>query len=457
MKNTMIVLNENRLLSLYYYSWSLITLHKALQISLGIILISYISLLHSVAIADPIPPGGRGQNIEVVGYTDAKGASPFKMSLFQDDDTWYMYTSNFFHRGWSIFDVTEPTDPKMVKFIEGPDNTSTWQIDIADNLMITSLDALPTSWGGDPDRPHSPDAVMIWSLDDPLNPKLLSSFTTGGGTHRNSYFGGPYMHLAANHPDYRGEMYMIVDITNPEKPFEAGRFEPGGMLKSDPEPYDGARLHGPADVRGDLAFLPFGGAGFIIADISDPTNIKEMSRLDFGPLFGPTFLSVHTTTPYLEKNLAIVNSEAIAEECQEALNFAGLVDISDLNQPRLLSQFPLPQPPEGEPLDYFCTHGGRFGPHNQNQLQHNPLVKNQDDLVYLTYFNGGLRIFDISSPRNPQEVGWFLPPDPSERRGPLPRGALALQSEDVLVDTRGYIYVSHKNQGIWILRHTGNN
>ena len=391
----------------------------------------------------------------MVGYVDAQGASPFKMSLLQDGDRWYMYTSNLFHRGWSIFDVTDPTDPKMLKFIEGPENTSTWQVDIADNLMITSLDALPESWDGDPDSPHASEAVLIWSLEDPLNPRQIGSFTSGGGTHRNGYFGGDYMHLAANHPDYRGEMYMIVDIGDPTNPVEAGRYQPGGLLKSDPEPYDRARLHGPADVRGDLAFLPFGGAGFIIADISEPANVEEIGRLDFSPPFGPAHLSVHTTTPYLERNLAIVNSEAIAEECQEALNFTGLVDISDMSQPRMISQFPVPQPPEGEPLDYFCTHGGRFGPHNQNQLQHNPLVKNQDDLVYLTYFNGGLRIYDISTSVNPQEVGWFLPPDPTERRGPLPRGALALQSEDVLVDIRGNIFVSHKNQGIWVLRYTG--
>ena len=29
------------------------------------------------------------------------------------------------------------------------------------------------------------------------------------------------------------------------------------------------------------------------------------------------------------------------------------------------------------------------------------------------------------------------------------------QSEDVLVDIRGNIFVSHKNQGIWVLRYTG--
>lgn len=412
-------------------------------------------VLAPLAAADPIPAGARGENIEAIGYVDAPNASPFKMTLLESDGRWYMYTSNLFHRGWTIFDVTDPTDPTMVKFIDGPDNTGTWQVDLADGLLIASLDRLSETWGGDPDQPYATDAVWIWSLDDPLNPEHIGTFTTGGGTHRNAYFGGDYMHLAANLPGYRGEVYMIVDISDPTNPREVGRFATEGMKEGDEAPYDLGRLHGPADVRGDLAFLPMGGSGFIVADISDPANIAELSRLDFGPLFGPTHLSVHTTTPYLERDLAIVNSEAIAEECNEALNFAGLVDIADLEAPRLISAFPLPQPPAGERPDYFCTHGGRFGPHNQNQLQHNPLVENQTDRVYLTYFNAGLRIYDISTPRNPQEVGWFVPPDPTVRRGPLPRGALALQSEDVLVDTRGNIFVSHKNQGIWVLRYTG--
>jgi hypothetical protein len=411
--------------------------------------------LSLAAAADPIPPGARSQNVEAIGYTDAPGASPFKLSIQRVGERWYLYTSNFFHRGWSIFDVTDPANPTPVKFIPGPANTATWQVDIADGIMVTGLDSLSRQWGGDPALGHAPEAVLLWSLADPVNPKQIGSFTSGGGTHRNGYFGGRYMHLAAGLPGYRGDIYMIVDISDPAHPREAGRFATAGQKETDPEPYDGARLHGPAEVRGDIGYLPFGGAGFIIANVSDPANIREISRLDFTPPFGPGNLAVHTTLPYLEKSLVLINSEAIAENCKEALNFAGIVDISDREHPRLMSQFPLPQPPAGEPADYFCTHGGRFGPHNQNELQHNPFVEKQGDRVYLTYFGGGLRIYDISTPVNPREVGWFLPPDPKVRRGPLPQGALAVQTEDVLVDTRGYIYISHKNQGIWILRYTG--
>jgi hypothetical protein len=88
-------------------------------------------------------------------------------------------------------------------------------------------------------------------------------------------------------------------------------------------------------------------------------------------------------------------------------------------------------------------------------LQHNPAVQQQDDLFYLTYFNAGLRIFDVSHARLPREIGWFMPPDPTVRLGPMPQGPLVTQTEDVLVDRRGNIFITDKNQGLWVLRYTG--
>ena len=108
----------------------------------------------------------------------------------------------------------------------------------------------------------------------------------------------------------------------------------------------------------------------------------------------------------------------------------------------------------GSPHKSFCEKGGRFGPHNVHQLYHNPFVEHSDRIVYLTYFNAGLRIVDIADARLPREVGYFVPPDPTRRYGTLPK-KLVVQSEDVLVDARGYIYLTEKNQGLWILQYTG--
>ena len=71
--------------------------------------------------------------------------------------------------------------------------------------------------------------------------------------------------------------------------------------------------------------------------------------------------------------------------------------------------------------------------------------------MYLTYFNAGLRVIDVSDPRLPREVASFVPPDPVKRRGILPR-TLVAQTEDVLVDARGFVYVTDKNHGVHILR-----
>jgi hypothetical protein len=88
-----------------------------------------------------------------------------------------------------------------------------------------------------------------------------------------------------------------------------------------------------------------------------------------------------------------------------------------------------------------------------NHHHHSPFTDHSDTRVYLTYFNAGLRIYDISDATQPKEVAWFVPPDPVRRYGPLPVGSLVEQTEDVLVDTRGYIYVTNKNQGLWILKY----
>ena len=132
-----------------------------------------------------------------------------------------------------------------------------------------------------------------------------------------------------------------------------------------------------------------------------------------------------------------------------------MIDIKDPAKPLMISILPRPVPPKGAPYADFCDKGGRFGPHNTNLEYHLPDVEKQADLIYLTYFNAGLRIFDIKNPRAPKEVAWFMPPPPIKRHGPLPYDKLVSQTEDVLVDTRGNIYITDKQWGVFVLRYTG--
>jgi hypothetical protein len=68
-------------------------------------------------------------------------------------------------------------------------------------------------------------------------------------------------------------------------------------------------------------------------------------------------------------------------------------------------------------------------PPKLNATFHGPAIISGDGKIAY-----GLRIYDIKNPRLPKEVGWFIPPTPTKRYGPLPYDKLVSQTEDVLVD-----------------------
>ena len=413
---------------------------------------------------DPLEVGGwEADNFEVVGYTDMDGHIPFKITMQGREGRWYLYGGNFWTRGWSITDVTDPARPELLRIIEAPgaaDNSSTVQMDWAGERMVVGLSAIGGGRDFDPSRPYA-GGFYIFDLEDPVDPRLLGHWESVG-THRNYYDDGQYVHATAEMEGYEGQIYVIVDVSDPTNPFEAGRWWGEGQHVAGGESFPegvGNSMHGPAMPVGDLVYLSYGNI-LAILDISDPTSPMEVGRLAFTPPFlGGALpgagISVHSVLPLPERGIAIVNSEAIAENCQEPLNHVSIVDISDPSNPTLISIFPVPEPPPGSPFSNFCEKGGRFGPHNLPNIPHSNAAHEQGDILFLTYFNAGVRAYDISNPRLPKEVGYFIPPDPFVRYGPLPRTRLVTQTQDVFVDRRGYIYITDRNHGVWILRYTG--
>jgi hypothetical protein len=358
-----------------------------------------------------------------------------------------------------VLDVTDPTAPEVVSTIAGPENTWTIQVNVADGLMLGGMARIPPGWGGDVDGPFEECAVVV-DVHDPLQPSVIGRISLGGtGSHRNFWAGGRHAYLAANLPGFSYYVLVIVDLTEPAAPAVVGRFWlPGqGPDETPASTEDGLSLHGPAYVDADRAYLAYGGAGMVILDVSDVTSPRLLSRFPVAPPFrGGLFgAGVHTVRPIPRRGLAVLNGEAHEERCGEPLSIAAIADVSDAERPWLISMLPLPVPPAGLPYRSYCDKGGRFGPHNSHLPQGNPDVEDRDDRLYLTWFNAGLRVYDIADARTPREIARFVPADPVRRHGPLPATALVAQSEDVLVDRRGFIYVSDKNQGIHVLRLSG--
>jgi hypothetical protein len=405
--------------------------------------------------SDAAAPGSRSSGIDLVSYTEVAGSPVFKLALQVVGERWYLYATHFWEPRISVLDVTDPAAPFLVAAIEGPPDTATWQVQVADGLLIQGMEHIPVPWGGDPSRPGD-EGVRIFDVRDPRSPELLSHWRTGdNGVHRNHYTGGRYVHCAAHQPGFDGNIYVILDIQDPARPVVAGRwFVPEQFTAGGASPSSRISLHGPAYVEGDRAYLPYGAAGLVILDISDVTRPRQISRLEIGAAFSST-IAMHTAIPRPARGLLLVNTEAIAERSQEPYNFAGIVDITDETTPRLVSLLPVPVPDEDAGYPNFSLRGGRFGPHNQHHPQNgDPNLFDSDDLMFLTWFNAGLRVYDIRDEYLPREIASYLPDDPTERRGLLPKD-LVTQSEDVLVDARGYIYLSDKNHGLHILAMPG--
>jgi hypothetical protein len=69
--------------------------------------------------------------------------------------------------------------------------------------------------------------------------------------------------------------------------------------------------------------------------------------------------------------------------------------------------------------------------------------------VLATFFNGGVRAYDLSNPYQPKEIAYFVPGTPALS----PKGAV--QINDVYVDDRGLVFIGDRfTGGLYVLEWT---
>ncbi len=156
------------------------------------------------------PPGEYwASNVEQVGYCDLDAKPGFKLAIHQAAGRWFLYVAHLWQPGWTILDVTDPAKPEIIRFIDGPANTWTIQVQVAGQRMITALERIAPGWGGDDDKP-SEESVLIWDIADPEAPVQLGQYRVGGGgTHRNYYDGGRFVHLSLQRPGFQGQISLL--------------------------------------------------------------------------------------------------------------------------------------------------------------------------------------------------------------------------------------------------------
>ncbi|MGH8928905.1 MAG: LVIVD repeat-containing protein, partial [Acidimicrobiia bacterium] len=163
------------------------------------------------------------------------------------------------------------------------------------------------------------------------------------------------------------------------------------------------------------------------SEIETPQTISRLSWYEGG--------HTHTALPLPGRNLVMVTDEAVTEGCDGDRHMIRLVDVSDEQRPMVRSICPVP---DGD----FCERGLRFGSHNLHENR--PGSYRSAYLAFATYFNAGLRVYDLTDHDHPTEIAHWIPE--------CPPGQAAAQINDLFVAENHRVYVTDRiNGGLYIL------
>jgi len=350
-------------------------------------------------------------------------------------------------KNFTAVDVTDPRNPKVVCQTELP------QPYMRSNSLELTGDILCVAYQTK-NPGQQPAGFEVFDISKPEAPRSISFVDCSGpysrGVHQLWFCDGETVHLAAGAPDFQprnqkdDQIYRIIDLKNPSKPQEVGRWWMPGTREGDDAPPparhaapaldSGFRAHNTNvyPQRADRCYLGYLDAGMFILDIADRSRPKVVSRWDNSPPY-PGF--THTVLPLFERDLLVVSDESVRDNGEDWAKLVWILDARDETNPVPISTCPMP------PLRDFAGRGGRFGAHNLHENVPLPTCWFSDQVVVGTFFNGGLRAFDISDPYAPKEVGHFVPEAP---RG-SPVGSV--QINDVFIDERGVVYTVDRFAG----------
>ncbi len=353
-------------------------------------------------------------------------------------------------------DVSDPRNPKVVVQTDLPHiNMRSNSLEVCDDIMAVAYQ----TYGWEIENA----GIELFDISKPEEPKSISFFDCSGprsrGVHCVWYVDGEYIHAASGAADYMprhprdDQCYRIIDVRNPSKPVEAGRWWlPGTEEEDDTPPLPRLYDHAPDDPRGrdnyrvhnanvyperpDRAYIGYLDGGAIILDISDKSKPELISQWNPHPPY-PGF--THTALPLMDRDLMIVADESNKDDAEDWPKLTWVLDIREETNPVSIATFPMPE------LDDFRDRGGRFGSHNLHENRPGPSFRS-DTIVFATFFNGGVRAFDLGNPYQPKDVASFVPACPEGSR------YTASQINDVYVDEKGLVYAAERiSGGLYIL------
>jgi len=433
------------------------------------------------------PNGAMACNVRRVGHLDLPGAGQVTVA---DGYAYVGHIPNKQGLGTSIIDISDPKNPRVVTTVTLDDPAShSHKVRIFGELMLVNHERNPTPvgrraeqlpgvrgelrevLGREPTRaelalklnvtetdlvaieeaekqPYRNGGFRIYDVATPATPKLIHHQLTGGiGVHRFD-MDERYAYLSTEMEGYLGNILVIYDLLDSKKPQEVSRWWlPGQHVAGGERPtWSGKRHRLHHALRfGDEMWASCWHGGFRIVDVANLRRPKTVASYNYHPPFPePTHTVMPAPVKIGGRRIAIaIDEEDQAQSMNEEQARRGrphagmsIFDVSDYKDVKPISLFEVSE--LNSP--FSRTPGARFGAHQFHERM-------AGTLVFAVWFSAGLRIVDVADPWGPREVGYFIPEPVGGR--PVP------QSNDVVLDQRGLIYVVDRYVGFDVLEFDG--
>ncbi|HUE97456.1 MAG TPA: hypothetical protein VMN39_12405 [Longimicrobiaceae bacterium] len=318
------------------------------------------------------------------------------------------------------WDVTDPRNPVLAdSVVVDARVVNDVKVNAAGTLAVITRESASSRRNG----------IVILGLEDPAHPRVISEYweTLTGGVH-NAFIDGEMVYAVHN-----GTMDLhVIDISDPEDPRQIGRWgvpaHPGKVLHD-------------VWVEGGLAYLSYWDDGLIILDVGNgirdgsPEEPVFVSQIRYRyEVQGREYGNTHVAFPYTNaagQKYVFVGDEIfppsydINRPGTYPAGYIHVIDVNNIEAPTEVAQYQIP----------------RAGPHN---------VWVEDDVMYVAFYNAGLRAVDVSGVlrgdlrQQGREIAAFATTDADAFIADRPPGEWPIVH-------KGLVFASDHTSGLWIL------
>jgi hypothetical protein len=336
----------------------------------------------------------------------------------------YAITGTWQAEGHAYFwDVTDPTQIERIAEIQ-VDARTVNDVKVSEDGRIAVISREGAS--------NRRNGLVIVDVADPRNPEIIARYDDQmtGGVH-NVFVEDGHVYAINN-----GRRWDIINIEDPTQPFRVGRYESS---------IPGRSIHD-VWVRDGVAFQAGNTEGIVVVDVggggqggspTDPVEIGRMPQItgwnhavwpfrssSTGKFYVIAGDESHPVNPRDPTNIISVDSGMASR----AMGWLHFIEFDDAAQPVEIARYRVPE----------------AGPHNL-------WVDWENDILYVAYFNGGLRVVDISGDlvgdlyRQGREIAKFYSDDLESF---IPNAPMVWGPQPF----KGNIFFSDFHSGLWAVR-----